>query len=69
MASITFKPDHNSINSFIFRETEFENNEFSASNFVSKYRDVTSLETLKSQLREFSHSLKNEVFYNHIICC
>jgi hypothetical protein len=52
---------------FIFQEDEFEGVEFNPTQFVAKYRRVTSLESLKDQLREYSQSLKNQVFLSFVV--
>jgi hypothetical protein len=49
-------------NQFIFREFEFEDDAFNASTFVAKYRRVSSLESLKEQLRSYCEALKKELF-------
>lgn len=49
-------------NQFIFRESEFEDESFHASSFVAKYRRVSSLESLKEQLRSYCEALKKELF-------
>jgi hypothetical protein len=47
---------------FIFRETEFEDENFHAAAFVAKYRRVTSLESLKDQLRQYCNGLKEQLY-------
>lgn len=46
---------------FLFKDNEFEDNNFHAAAFVAKYRRVTSLESLRDQLRLYCQSLKDEV--------
>jgi len=47
---------------FIFKESEFEDESFHAPSFISKYRRVSSLESLKEQLRAYCETLKQELF-------
>ena len=47
---------------FIFRESEFEDDSFHASAFVAKYRRVSSLDSLKSQLRQYCDLLKHQLY-------
>lgn len=47
---------------FIFRESDFEDLSFDASDFVSKYRRVTSLESLRQQLQSCSDGLKQQLY-------
>ncbi len=47
---------------FIFRENEFEVANFSASNFISKYRRIDSLESIKEQLQLYCKGLKQELY-------
>lgn len=47
---------------FIFQESEFEEVSFDAQQFVSKYRRVTSLESLRHQLRQCADGLKNQLY-------
>jgi len=47
---------------FIFTSEEFEDEGFQASAFVSKYRRVSSMDSLKDQLREYSEMLKQQLF-------
>lgn len=49
-------------NQYIFSEEEFENTEFHAAAFVSKYRRVSSLESLREQLRGYSETLKQQLY-------
>ena len=46
---------------FLFRENEFEDDNFHPATFVAKYRRVTSLESLRDQLRQYAASLKQQV--------
>lgn len=52
------KADHQ----YIFTEEEFEQNDFQAAAFVAKYRRVSSLESLKDQLRNYSEELKRQLY-------
>ena len=47
---------------FIFQETEFEDETFHPASFVAKYRRVSSLESLRDQLRQYSESLKQQLY-------
>ena len=47
---------------FIFRENEFESLNFSPSNFISKYRRIDSLESIKEQLQLYCKGLKQELY-------
>lgn len=47
---------------YIFGEIEFEDDGFNASTFVSKYRKVSSLESLKEQLISYSNKLKQQLY-------
>ena len=47
---------------FIFREIEFEDEKFHAASFVAKYRRVTSLESLRDQLRLYCDALKQQLY-------
>jgi len=47
---------------FIFKETEFEAQNFQAANFVTKYRKVCSLESLKEQLLQYSNEVKQQLY-------
>ena len=47
---------------FIFNENEFESESFDAQQFVNKYRRVTSLESLRQQLRQCADHLKNQLY-------
>lgn len=49
-------------NQYIFTEEEFESDDFNASSFVTKYRRVTPLESLKEQLRNYADSLKEQLY-------
>jgi COG (conserved oligomeric Golgi) complex component, COG2 len=49
-------------NQFIFREIEFEDENFHAASFVAKYRRVTSLESLRDQLRLYCDALKQQLY-------
>lgn len=49
-------------NQFIFREIEFEDESFHAATFVAKYRRVTSLESLRDQLRHYCDALKQHLY-------
>jgi hypothetical protein len=48
---------------FLFQDEEFEDTQFYAASFVAKYRRITSLESLRDQLRLYCQSLKDEVWY------
>eukprot|EP01041_Mallomonas_annulata_P005055 gene5055-10123_t len=47
---------------FLFREHEFEDDDFHPAAFVAKYRRITSLESLRDQLRQYSSSLKDQLY-------
>lgn len=47
---------------YIFNETEFEGETFNAASFVAKYRRVTSLESLRDQLRGYGSGLKDQLY-------
>lgn len=47
---------------FIFKEIEFEDDNFHAASFVAKYRRVSSLESLKEQLMQYSNALKQQLY-------
>ena len=47
---------------FIFREIEFEDEKFHAASFIAKYRRVTSLESLRDQLRLYCDALKQQLY-------
>ena len=47
---------------YIFNEREFEGDDFHAASFVAKYRRVTSLESLRDQLRGYGSGLKDQLY-------
>lgn len=47
---------------FIFKESDFEGDQFVAAQFVAKYRKVNSLESLKEQLLQYSNTLKQQLY-------
>ena len=47
---------------YIFNESEFEGDSFYAATFVAKYRRITSLESLRDQLRGYVQSLKDQLY-------
>ena len=47
---------------FIFTLGEFEGTAFDASAFVAKYRRVATLDSLRSQLRQYSEAIKSQLF-------
>lgn len=49
-------------NQYLFSGTEFEDDAFRAASFVAKYRRVTSLESLKQQLRLYCEFLKKNLY-------
>lgn len=51
--------DHNE---FIFREEEFENENFNMTSLITKYNKILSLELLKEQLLSYSNSLKQQLY-------
>ena len=53
--------DDNTKIQFLFEGSDFEDPNFHAAAFVAKYRRVTSLESLRDQLRDYCGSLKEEV--------
>jgi hypothetical protein len=53
---------------FIFNEAEFETELFQPAAFVAKYRRVTSLESLRDQLRNYGGNLKEQVNYTFHFC-
>jgi hypothetical protein len=46
---------------YIFDESEFEGSSFHAAAFVAKYRRVTSLESVRDQLRGYMQTVKDQV--------
>ena len=42
------------VGQFIFRESDFEDETFHPASFVAKYRRVSSLESLRDQVCEYS---------------
>ena len=50
------------LDDYIFPSTDFEDPSFSPAAFVAKYRRVTSLESLKTQLQQYSEALKQQLF-------
>jgi hypothetical protein len=50
---------------YIFDESEFEGSSFHAAAFVAKYRRVTSLESVRDQLRGYMQTVKDQVGYEH----
>lgn len=50
------------LDDYIFPSTDFEDPSFSPAAFVAKYRRVSSLESLKTQLRQYSEALKQQLF-------
>lgn len=49
-------------NQYLFREAEFEADVFNAAAFVAKYRRVTSLDSLRDQLRTYCDALKQQLY-------
>lgn len=49
-------------NHFIFQEADFEDENFNAASFVARYRRVAPLDSLKDQLRNYSISLKQQLY-------
>jgi hypothetical protein len=47
---------------YLFESEEFESDSFHAPKFVAKYRRVSSLDSLKEQLRNYSENLKHQLF-------
>jgi hypothetical protein len=47
---------------FLFTDEDFESSEFHAASFVAKYRRATSLDSLRSQLRLYCQSLKDQLY-------
>ena len=47
---------------YIFPVEELESRDFNSAAFVAKYRRISSLENLKGQLRQYSESLKQQLF-------
>lgn len=47
---------------YIFNEMEFEGDDFHAAAFVGKYRRVTTLESLRDQLRAYGSGLKDQLY-------
>jgi hypothetical protein len=47
---------------FIFRESDFEDEQFNAGSFVAKYRKVSSLESLREQLQAYSDTVKQQLY-------
>ncbi len=48
--------------SFLFGDADFEGDLFNAAHFVAKYRRVTTLDSLREQLRKYCGSLKHQVY-------
>lgn len=46
---------------YIFEESEFDGSSFHAAAFVAKYRRVTSLESVRDQLRGYMQTVKDQV--------
>jgi hypothetical protein len=46
---------------FLFEDSDFEDPNFHPASFVARYRRVTSLESLRDQLRQYCSFLKDEV--------
>lgn len=53
--------DENGRMQFLFEDADFEDSNFHPASFVAKYRRVTSLESLRDQLRQYCSFLKDEV--------
>jgi len=51
------------VTQYLFREAEFEDEKFQPAAFIAKYRRVTSLESLRDQLRSYCASLKDQVYF------
>ena len=47
---------------FLFTEDEFDAENFNAALFVAKYRRVSSLESIKDQLKQYSEGLKSQLY-------
>jgi hypothetical protein len=47
---------------FIFREEDFDDDNFDGSQFVAKYRKVTTLESLREQLVVYSNSIRKQLY-------
>lgn len=47
---------------YIFKESEFEDESFNAAGFITKYRKVSSLDSLKEQLQLYGNSLKQQLY-------
>ena len=58
----TLKPRGGGDRQYIFSEEEFEGDSFHAAAFVAKYRRVTSLESLRDQLRGYGSFLKDQLY-------
>ena len=50
------------VSQFLFTDDDFENKDFHAASFVAKYRRATSLDSLRSQLRLYCQSLKDQLY-------
>ena len=46
----------------IFSDSEFEDDKFHAASFVAKHRRVTSLDSLRDQLRTYCGALKQQLY-------
>lgn len=56
-ASVSFDQEE-----FLFRDADFEDDSFEAATFVAKYRRVSSLESLRDQLVNYSKCVKTQLY-------
>eukprot|EP01038_Epipyxis_sp_PR26KG_P007667 gene7667-10431_t len=62
VADLLTNMENNQYSEYIFREVEFEDDSFHAATFVTKYRKVSSLESMKEQLVSYSNNLKQQLY-------
>lgn len=47
---------------YLFREEDFNDDNFSGPQFVAKYRKVTTLESLREQLVSYSNNIRKQLY-------
>ena len=62
MVKMTASGPGNDTDDFIFPVEDLESQEFNPAAFVAKFRRISNLENLKDQLRQYSESLKQQLF-------
>jgi hypothetical protein len=60
--TLTHSLTHSPPPQFLFTDADFEHPSFHAASFVAKYRRATSLDSLRSQLHSYTHSLKHQLY-------